>query len=268
MVQLRTMADHSTPSTDRQFNPSHHQRVLSKGCRELGIELTDHQLYQFELYSRTLVEWNQKFNLTAITDYEEIQVKHFLDSLAGLPIIREEVGEASMSLRPLHLADIGTGAGFPGIPLKIAAPHLNVVLIDGTGKKISFLRNIITTLGLTGIETVQGRAEELGRQSAFRGHFDLVTARAVAPLNTLVEYILPLVRNYGLAVIYKGAGATEEFGDARRAIELLGGETVRLAPVDVPLLDGIRYVVLIKKIKETPPQFPRGQGLPRKKPLA
>jgi 16S rRNA (guanine527-N7)-methyltransferase len=169
--------------------------------------------------------------------------------------------------RALHLLDVGTGAGFPGIPLKIAAPHLKVTLMDGTGKKIIFLREVVATLGLSGVDVVQGRAEEMGGNSTYRGQFDLVTARAVAALNTLVEYLLPLVRRGGLAVIYKGASAPQEFAEARKAIEMLGGERARLIPTKVPLLDDQRFVLLIKKQHPTPDRFPRGQGLPRKKPL-
>src|SRR5690606_23886285 len=199
----------------------------------LGIELSPTQVAQFEVYFRELVQWNEKFNLTAITGYDEVQVKHFLDSLVALPLIAEEVGEPMPLERSLHLVDVGTGAGFPGIPLKIAAPRLKLTLMDGTGKKITFLREVTARLGLHNVEVVQGRAEELGRNTAYRGQFDLVTARAVAPLNTLAEYLLPLARRGGLAVVYKGASAGQEFMEARRAIDLLGGETVRLAPVKV-----------------------------------
>ena len=146
-------------------------------------------------------------------------------------------------------------------------PRLPWTLLDGTGKKITFLSQLATQLGLVDVTFVQGRAEEVGRDSAYRAQFDLVTARAVAPLNTLVEYLLPLVRREGLAMIYKGASAPQEFIEARKAIELLGGETVRLAPVQVPFLEEKRFILLIKKIRPTPDLYPRGQGLARKKPL-
>lgn len=259
---------HGAPSKAiPDFDPQTDLAQLQAGCRTLGIPLDAHQLAQFELYYRELVTWNEKFNLTAITEYTDVQVKHFLDSLVALPLIAEERGEPMPPVRPLHLLDVGTGAGLPGIPLKIAAPQLKVTLMDGTGKKITFLREVIAQLGLENVEAVQGRAEELGNDARYRGQFDLVTARAVAALNTLVEYLLPLVRRGGLAVIYKGASAPQEFGEARNAIDLLGGEMVRLAPVQVPFLDEQRFVLLIKKNKPTPARFPRGQGLPRKKPL-
>ncbi len=249
------------------FDPQIHLTQLQAGCREMGLSLDVQQLAQFELYYRELVEWNEKFNLTAITAYMEVQIKHFLDSLVALPLIVTELGESLPLQRSLHLLDVGTGAGFPGIPLKIVAPSLNVMLMDGTGKKITFLREIVAKLGLNNVEVVQGRAEEMGSNPLYRGQFDLVTARAVASLNTLVEYLIPLVCRGGLAVIYKGASAPQEFVAARKAIELLGGETVQLAPVKVPLLDEQRFVLLIKKSHPTPERFPRGQGLPRKKPL-
>jgi 16S rRNA (guanine527-N7)-methyltransferase len=229
--------------------------------------LDAHQLAQFELYYRELVAWNDKINLTAITEYSEVQVKHFLDSLVALPLIAGELGDTLPPARSWHLLDVGTGAGFPGIPLKIVAPQLHVTLMDGTGKKITFLREMVTKLGLGQVEVVQGRAEEMGNNPEYRGHFDVVTARAVASLNTLVEYLLPLVRRGGSAVIYKGASAPQEVTESRKAIDLLGGEVIRLAPVKVPLLDEQRFVLLIKKQKHTPERYPRGQGLPRKKPL-
>lgn len=250
------------------FDPAQQMQILQAGCRTLGIPLTPRQVAQFEVYYQELVETNAKFNLTAITGYEDVQTKHFLDSLVALPLIAEELGEPLPLATPRHLVDVGTGAGFPGIPLKIVAPQIKLTLMDGTGKKISFLHQIVARLDLHGVEVVQGRAEEMGRSSSHRGQYDLVTARAVAPLNTLAEYLLPMARRGGLVVAYKGAGAPQEFVEARKAIETLGGETVRLAPVQVPLLSEQRFVLLIKKTGPTPDRYPRGQGLPRKKPLS
>jgi 16S rRNA (guanine527-N7)-methyltransferase len=249
------------------FDPQRHLAQLQEGCRALGIALDVHQLAQFELYYRELVAWNAKINLTAITEYSEVQIKHFLDSLVALPLIAEELGDTLALVRPWHLLDVGTGAGFPAIPLKIVAPQLKITLMDGTGKKIAFLREIVAKLGLDPVAVVQGRAEEMGNSPDYRGQFELVTARAVASLNTLVEYLLPLVCRGGLAVIYKGASAPQELAESRKAIDLLGGEVLRLAPVKVPLLDEQRFVLLIKKQQPTPERYPRGQGLPRKKPL-
>jgi len=253
--------------TANRFDPAIQMRQLQAGARALGIDLTPAQLDQFERYYQALVQWNRKFNLTAITGYEAVQAKHFLDSLAGAPILAKELGEALPMQRPLHLVDVGTGAGFPGVPLKILEPKIKLTLMDGTGKKIQFLHRLIEELGLANAETVQGRAEELGRRPTYRGQFDVVTARAVAPLNTLVEYLLPLARRGGYALIYKGPGAPEEFRAARKAIDILGGETTRMAPVEIPFVEGRRFIFLIKKVRRTPDLYPRGQGLARKQPI-
>ncbi|MEM7130000.1 MAG: 16S rRNA (guanine(527)-N(7))-methyltransferase RsmG [Chloroflexota bacterium] len=258
---IEHMAELPENPTDNTMN------LVDSGCRELGIGLSDKQLAQFALYFHELVEWNQKFNLTSIIECGDVQVKHFLDSVASLPIIAEELNVHLPFSQSYHMVDVGTGAGFPGIPLKIIEPSLKLTLMDGTGKKIRFLSQLITKLGLPKAELVQGRAEELGRQMGYRGQFDLVVARAVAPLNTLVEYLLPLTRRNGFTVIYKGANSPEEFMESRNAISVLGGEMVRFAPVHVPYLDQKRFILLIKKVDRTPDQYPRGQGLARKSPL-
>lgn len=242
-------------------------QVLDSGCRELGIPLKPEQLAQFECFYRDLIVWNQKLNLTSIVDAREVQVKHFLDSLAGLPVLAEELQRSIPFQQGYHLADVGTGAGFPGLPLKIVCPSLKLTLMDGTGKKIRFLHQLVRKLGLKQVDLVQGRAEELGRKRAYRGQFDFVVARAVAPLNTLAEYMLPLTRQNGFALAYKGAKLPEEFMDARQAISELGGEAVRVAPIHVPFLEQKRFIILIKKVKRTPSLYPRGQGLARKNPL-
>lgn len=239
--------------------------LLRSGSEQLGYPLHEFQLQQFQKYYEALLEWNEKFNLTSITSYEEVQTKHFLDSLGGWPILMEEVKPAAS--QSLTLVDVGSGAGFPGIPLKILVPSLQLTLIDGTGKKIEFLRSVVQSLALKGVNFIQGRAEELGREGDYRSAYDVVTARAVAPLSTLVEYLLPFVRINGHALIYKGANAAEEFIAARKAIETLGGETVRFAPIQIPHLAEKRFVLLIKKVRSTPNLYPRGQGLARKKPL-
>ncbi len=240
--------------------------LLVEGCRQLGIPLPAPAVAAFERYYRELVTWNQRLNLTAIVAYDEVQTKHFLDSLVSLPLLAEELG-ATLPLPSLRMLDVGTGAGFPGIPLKIVSPAVKMTLMDGTQKKIAFLEQMIRTLALPSTTLVHGRAEELGRTSEHRAQYDIVTARAVAPLSTLAEYLLPLVRLGGLAVVYKGPSAPEEFMEARRAIKLMGGEAVRLAPVTVPFLAERRFVLLVKKTAATPAQYPRGQGLARKRPL-
>lgn len=242
-------------------------QTLISGADMLHIPLTAQQVQQFQAYADLLAAWNQKMNLTAIVDSDGVQVKHFLDSLVGLPLITEEIRASLPPAQALHCLDVGTGAGFPAVPLKIVWPSLKLTLLDGTGKKIRFLKQVVSTLALKNVELVQGRAEELGRHQHFRGQFDLVTARAVAQLNTLVEYLLPFVRRDGLAVIYKGPHAAEEFLEAHKAIDVLGGETVRFAPVQVPSLAEERRILLIKKKRKTPKLYPRQQGLPRKNPL-
>ncbi|MBX3011556.1 MAG: 16S rRNA (guanine(527)-N(7))-methyltransferase RsmG [Caldilineaceae bacterium] len=241
--------------------------LLQEGCLQLGIPLTDTQLAQFACFYEELVTWNEKFNLTGITDLAEVQTKHFLDSLVSLPLITELLGDTLPPARAWHCIDVGTGAGFPGVPLKIVAPRLKWTLMDGTGKKILFLRQLLEKLKLPDVNLLQGRAEELGRETRYRGQFDLVMARAVAPMNILAEYLLPLTRMGGLVVVYKGASAAQEFIAARKAIELLGGETLRMAPIKVPFLEEQRFIFLVKKVAPTPSLYPRGQGLARKKPL-
>lgn len=242
-------------------------QTLISGADMLHIPLTAQQVQQFQAYADLLAAWNQKMNLTAIMDSEGVQVKHFLDSLVGLPLVSEEIRASLPPDQALHCLDVGTGAGFPAVPLKIVWPSLKLTLLDGTGKKIRFLKQVVSTLALKNVELVQGRAEELGRHQHFRGQFDLVTARAVAQLNTLVEYLLPFVRRDGLAVIYKGPHAAKEFIEAHNAIDVLGGETVRFVPVQVPSLAEERRILLIKKKRKTPKLYPRQQGLPRKNPL-
>ena len=260
------------PATDptpveASITQANEMALLVAGCKQMGIALDASQQAQFEQYYRDLVSWNERLNLTTITGYDEVQIKHFLDSLVSLPLIAAELGQALPLGKPLRLVDVGSGAGFPGLPLKIASPSLDVTLMDGTQKKVHFLQQVADTLQLAPVQVIHGRAEELGRKSEHRDRYDLVTARAVAPLNVLAEYLLPLVRPGGLAVIYKGPGAPQEFMEARQAIKLLAGDAVRLAPVEVPFLQEKRFVLLVKKVRPTPSQYPRGQGLARKKPL-
>jgi 16S rRNA (guanine527-N7)-methyltransferase len=267
----------SEPMESPDLHPSSHAQsadlpepgglpLLVEGCQQLGILLPASSVAAFERYYRELIGWNERLNLTSIVTYDEVQTKHFLDSLVSLPLIAEETGKP-LPISSLRLLDVGTGAGFPGIPLKLASPALQLTLMDGTQKKIAFLEHLIGALSIAPVTLVHGRAEELGRTSAHREQYDIVVARAVAPLNALVEYLLPLVRRDGLAVLYKGPSAPEEFMEARHAIKVLGGEAMRLAPVEVPFLAERRFILLIKKIAATPSQYPRGQGLARKRPI-
>ena len=242
-------------------------QYLIEGSRQLGIPLSSEQIEQFRRYYDLLVTWNRHMNLTAIIQAQAVQTKHYLDCLAGLPLIAAELGESVPPRRGLRAIDVGAGAGFPGLPLKIAWPSLDLTLLDGTGKKVRFLRAVVESLGLERVQVIQGRAEELGRQAVFREQYDLAMARAVAPLNTLVEYLLPFVRLSGYVIAFKGPHAADEFIAARKAIDVLGGETVRFAPVTVPFLDEERRILLMKKMRRTPKLYPRQQGLPRKQPI-
>ena len=270
MVQSAPMnvPDDSQPAAPEAITQANQgMALLQEGCATLKIPLDEQAIDAFELYYHELVTWNERLNLTSISAYDEVQTKHFLDCLVSLPLIAEELGTRLPPAKPLRLLDVGTGAGFPGIPLKIVTPSLDLTLMDGTQKKIVFLEQLVEKLGLAPARVVHGRAEELGRNPAYREQYDLVTARAVAPLNTLAEYLLPLVRPGGLAVVFKGPSAPQEFMEARRAIKVLGGEAARLAPVEVPFLAERRFVLLVKKIAPTPAQYPRGQGLARKRPI-
>lgn len=264
---MNDMSANGKATLPKQATPLPTLELLAQGSQQLNLTLTDQQLAQFARYYQELLLWNDRFNLTAITDDHGVQVKHFLDCLIGLRILEEEL-RPPLAQPALHCLDVGTGAGFPGLPLKIARPQWQWTLLDGTGKKILFLNELVAQLGLTAVTVLQGRAEELGRQVGYREQFDLVTARAVAPLNSLVEYLLPLTRVGGLVMVYKGSSAPQEFMEARKAIDVLGGEAVRLAPVQVPFLTEKRFILLLKKSRPCPAVYPRGQGLSRKKPIA
>lgn len=231
--------------------------LKSKGS-EAGIEFTDLQLSQFERYYEILIETNKVMNLTAITEPEEVAVKHVIDSLLAF--------DAKLFPGKL-LADVGTGAGFPGIPLKIYCPELKVVLLDSLSKRLKFLETVIENLGLRDITCVHLRAEDAGQNKAHREKYDLVTARAVARLSVLAEYCLPLVKPGGYFIALKGSKYQEEIDNGRDAVKLLGGEIVSAEAVKLPGLDDGRAIVRIKKIKTTPAKYPRKAGLPEKQPL-
>lgn len=226
---------------------------------EWGIPLSDRQCEQFAIYYQMLVETNKVMNLTGITEEHEVYVKHFYDSLGLAHVV------------PLSqvttLIDIGTGAGFPGIPLKIAFPHLQVVLLDSLKKRIHFLQEVGTALGLQQVQYVHGRAEELAHQSTYRQTFDLATARAVAKLNVLAEYCLPFVKVGGNFVAMKGAMISEEVDEAKKSLHILGKASIETASFILPEEMGMRHLLVMKKRDNTPKVYPRKAGTPIKQPL-
>ncbi len=224
-----------------------------------GIRLTNRQMQQFDLYAQELLKWNARYNLTAIRDLEGIRIKHFLDSLSCVAVLKEKP--------PTRLIDIGTGAGFPGIPLKIYFPSLRLTLVDSIAKKTQFCEHIVRTLGLENVETLQCRAEEVGNLPAHREQYDWAVARAVANLPSLVEYLLPLVRVGGTVLAQKGESGPAEAHTADNAIRILGGHLRQLHHITLPGVVDERYLIVIDKIATTPPKFPRRVGVPMKTPL-
>lgn len=233
---------------------------LVKDVRALvGIQLTPRQVSAFQCYERELLEWNAKFNLTAIRDSEGIRTKHFLDSLTCLTAWRDRP--------PQSLIDMGTGAGFPGIPIKIICPRLKLTLVDSVGKKLDFCRHVASTLGLQEVNFVQARAEEIGLQRDHRERYDWAVARAVASMSVLAEYLLPLVKVGGAVLAQKGESGPHEAHTAEKAIQILGGHLRQIIPVLLPGVAAEHYLVVIDKISATPPGYPRRVGLPTKRPI-
>jgi len=222
----------------------------------LGVSLAAGQLAQFSRFGEMLIAWNEKVNLTAITEPQEVVVKHFLDSLT-----------LTKFLLPGPLIDVGTGAGFPGLPLKIALPELPVVLVDALGKRLEFIKEVVAELGLEGVEIVHARAEDLGRSATYRERFANVASRAVARLPVLLEYILPLARVDGVCLAAKGSQAEEEVREASKALQVLGGKIREIAQFRLSEAAEHRVVVVISKVNSTPAGYPRRAGTPEKKPL-
>lgn len=233
--------------------------VLTEKVKELSIVLNDKQIQQFEQYYNILVEWNKVMNLTAITEYEEVVEKHFLDSLTIVYAINMEKIET--------LIDVGTGAGFPGIPLKIAFPHLKVTLLDSLNKRIKFLNEVINLLELNDIKAIHGRAEDYAKQAEYREQYDICVSRAVANLATLSEYCLPYVKMDGLFVPYKSGEIDDELKSSEKAVSILGGKVEEVVKFQLPGTDIGRSFVKIHKIKETKKKYPRKAGMPTKEPL-
>ena len=233
--------------------------TLLSGVEELHIDLNEEQLNQFIIYKTLLKEWNQKINITSITEDEEIDIKHFLDSLTPF--------STNLLDGNKKIIDIGTGGGFPGIPLKIINSSLEVVLMDSLNKRITFLNTVIQQLGLKDIRAIHGRAEELSIKEAYREQYDICISRAVASLNTLCEYCMPFVKVGGYFIAMKGPDVEEELNLGKNAIKLLGGKVISSKNVQIPLSDITHSLIVIEKILETPTKYPRGGGKPRKNPL-
>ncbi|MCI9024761.1 MAG: 16S rRNA (guanine(527)-N(7))-methyltransferase RsmG [Dorea sp.] len=233
--------------------------MLKDRLEALDIVLDQEQIDQFDEYYEILVEWNKVMNLTGITEYQEVVEKHFLDSLSIVKVMDMDQVE--------RVIDVGTGAGFPGIPLKIAFPKLDIVLLDSLNKRIRFLDHVIEELGLEGIRTIHGRAEDFARDGKYRERFDLCVSRAVANLSSLSEYCLPYVKVGGRFVSYKSGDIEEEVNDASKAIALLGGKKERIEKFQLPDTDIQRSFVVIRKTKNTQKRYPRKAGMPTKEPL-
>lgn len=232
---------------------------FEKDLKAMNITLSDKQIEQFLIYYEMLVEWNEVMNLTAITEYEEVMKKHFLDSIT--------LNQAFDVTKECTVIDVGCGAGFPGLALKIAYPNLKITLLDSLNKRINFLNAVIDKLGLTDIETVHGRAEDFAKAGKLRETFDVAVSRAVANLSTLSEYCLPYVKVGGYFIPYKSEKVREEIEAAGKALSILGGSLEKKIEFTLPDTDYYRNLLLIKKNKPTPNKFPRKAGLPSKEPI-
>lgn len=226
-------------------------------ANEIGIVLNEKQIDQFYQYMKLLLEWNEKINLTAIIKPEEIILKHFIDSITIAKQVEEHV----------KLIDVGTGAGFPGIPLKIIREDIEVTLLDSLNKRINFLNKVIEELGLSNIQAIHSRVEDVAKNKQYREKFDYATSRAVANLSTLSEYLLPLVKNNGYAISMKGPEIEEEKKQSKTAISILGGRIEKIDTFQLPQSDIKRNIIVIKKIRSTPSKYPRKAGIPSKEPI-
>lgn len=230
---------------------------IQEYSNEIGVLLNEKQINQFYTYMNLLLEWNEKINLTAITKPEEIILKHFIDSMTIAKEIKEEA----------RLIDVGTGAGFPGIPLKIIREDMEVTLLDSLNKRILFLQEVINQLSLTKVEAIHSRVEEFGKNKKYRESFDYATSRAVANLSTLSEYLIPLVKVNGCCISMKGPDIKEEIQQSKKAILLLGGKIEKIHNFQLPKSDIKRNVIVIRKVKKTPPKYPRKPGMAAKEPI-
>jgi 16S rRNA (guanine527-N7)-methyltransferase len=234
------------------------QELKREAQAAYGLALTDIQVAAYVRHAQLLAEWNERINLTAIREPGEVRVKHFLDSLSCV---------RAFDAPPVSMADVGSGAGFPGLALKVLYPAMRLTLIESVGKKARFLEYLVQELGLVGVTVLARRAEDVGRDPAYREQYQWAVGRAVAQLPTLAEYLLPLVRVGGRMLAQKGESGPREAQEARRAIGILGGGQPRVQRVQVPGLDDGRYLIIVRKEKGTPEMYPRLPGTPAKKPL-
>lgn len=232
-------------------------KQMKSDTEKINIQLSESQCEKFYLYMNLLLEWNEKINLTAITEPQDIIKKHFIDSLT----IKSYIEKNS------KIIDVGTGAGFPGIPLKIVDESYDITLLDAINKRLIFLNDIIEKSDLNNIDTIHYRAEEAGKNQLYREKFDIATSRAVASLNILVEYLLPFIKIGGKCICMKGNNVKEEIKEANKAIQLLGGKIETIEEFSLPDTDMKRTIIIIKKIKSTPQKFPRKAGIPSKEPI-
>lgn len=238
----------------------YNQNKFVDNCKNMGISLSEQQQEQFLRYYEILIEWNSFMNLTGITEFDEVMKKHFEDSLELVRVL---------SIKDIHtLLDVGTGAGFPGIPLKIAFPHLRVVLLDSLGKRVKFLNHVIEQLGLLDIKAIHGRAEDFARDSMYREQFDVTVSRAVANLSSLSEYCIPYTKINGFFISYKSGKIEEELEQAEKAVSVLGGKVQNVDKFILSDTDMERSLVVIRKVKETPKKYPRKAGLPSREPIS
>ena len=250
---------------------SYNLNIFLKDLKELNISLSENQLCQFMQYYELLIEWNQVMNLTAITDFDEVCKKHFIDSLSLIKAYDENSDINSENKIKLYssvsVIDIGTGAGFPGIPLKIVFPDMKITLLDSLNKRINFLQTVINELELKNIEAIHGRAEDFAGKGKLREKYDLCVSRAVANLSTLSEYCLPYVKVGGKFISYKSEKIAEEMAGAEKAIAILGGKVEKQVKFMLPDSDIYRNLVVVYKCKNTPAKYPRKAGIPAKEPI-
>ena len=239
------------------MNIEEFKEIMISYAEKINIKFTEEQLEKFYQYMNMLLEWNEKINLTAVVEPKEVILKHFIDSLTINKYLKENA----------TLADVGTGAGFPGIPLKILRPDIKVTLLDSLNKRINFLNEVIEKLNLEDIVTVHSRIEDFGKNKSYREKFDYVTARAVANLAVLSEYLIPIAKIGGKCVCMKGSNVEEEIESGKKAINVLGGKIEKVDEFVLPDSDISRNVIILSKIKNTPARFPRKAGMPYKEPL-